>query len=131
MMIFLLSSKNAILKSIFPCKIFCHFFVKAIIRHLQKRLLLSATVNFPHNSFWQTLFSIYFLLLDISRHLEDLELDLCILDGHILLNTFDYFIYVICNTGGPRYLRFRVYAIEISAFHRNVSSDVPMFLVSL
>ncbi len=40
------------------------------------------------------------------------------------------------NTGGPRYmrtfyLRFRVYAIEIMAYLRNVSSYLPMLLVSL
>ncbi len=45
----------------------------------------------------------------------------------------------LCNhydTGGPRYMqtfyvRFRVYAIKIMAFQRNVSSNLPMLLVSL
>jgi len=40
------------------------------------------------------------------------------------------------NTGGPRYMRtfylqFCVYAIKITVFHRNISSNLPILLVSL
>ena len=59
-------------------------------------------------------------------------------EGQLTINCFEivYRENFFASTESPRYLRsfylrFRVYAIELSAFQRNVTSNLPMFQVSL
>ncbi len=54
----------------------------------------------------------------------------------VLILSLSYQTEMLVHTGSPRYmrtfyLRFHVYAIEIMAFLRNISSYLPMLLVSL